>query len=169
MRPVSRRLALVLVVVLAVPALALAADTDPKKRINPADQRKAASIVLKRADFVAGWKKGESWPSSDERLQLPRLQPRPVRPRAHRRGQTDRSTGRRDPVGLLGCERLQDAARGDARVGTERQARARAVPRAAVQDELAKSGGKMAITRRGAGRLPKVAPRQPSIRVGLDG
>ena len=55
----SRRLALVLLVVLAVPALALAADTDPKKRINPADQRKARSIVLKRTDFVAGWKTDE--------------------------------------------------------------------------------------------------------------
>jgi hypothetical protein len=43
--------------VLALPALALAAATDPKKQINPVDQRKAASIVLKRTDFVAGWKK----------------------------------------------------------------------------------------------------------------
>ena len=49
----SRRLALVLLVVLAVPALALAADTDPKRKINPADERKAASIVFKRTDFAA--------------------------------------------------------------------------------------------------------------------
>jgi len=54
---VSRRLALVLLVVFAVPALALAADTDPQRKINPADERKAASIVFKKTDFAAGWKR----------------------------------------------------------------------------------------------------------------
>ena len=53
----SRRLALVLLVVFAVPALALAADTDPQRKINPADERKAASIVFKKTDFAAGWKR----------------------------------------------------------------------------------------------------------------
>jgi hypothetical protein len=62
---VSRRLALVLLAVLAVPALALAADTDPKRKINPADERKAASIVFKRTDFTAGWKRTTS-PSTDD-------------------------------------------------------------------------------------------------------
>ena len=52
-----RRLALVLLVVFAVPALALAADTDPQRKINPADERKAASIVFKKTDFAAGWKR----------------------------------------------------------------------------------------------------------------
>ncbi len=61
----SRRLALVLLAVLAVPALALAADTDPKRKINAADERKATSIVFKRADFTAGWKRTSS-PSTDE-------------------------------------------------------------------------------------------------------
>ena len=53
----GRRLAILLAACLAVPALALAADADPKKRITPADQGKAASIVLKRADLAAGWKR----------------------------------------------------------------------------------------------------------------
>ncbi len=53
----SRRLALLLLVVLAVPAIALAADTDPHRKINAADERKAASIVFKRTDFAAGWKR----------------------------------------------------------------------------------------------------------------
>ena len=61
----SRRLALLLLVALAVPALALAADTDPKRRINAADERKAATIVLKRADFAAGWKRTSS-PDNDD-------------------------------------------------------------------------------------------------------
>jgi hypothetical protein len=62
---VSRRLALVLLVILAVPALALAAETDPKRKINAADERKAASIVFKRTDFTAGWKRTTS-PSTDD-------------------------------------------------------------------------------------------------------
>ena len=52
-------------VCLAVPAVALAADTDPKKRITAADQAKARSIVLKRTDFAAGWKKVPASPDSD--------------------------------------------------------------------------------------------------------
>ena len=61
----SRRLLLLVLVVLALPALALAAATDPKKQINPADQRKAASIVLKRPDvIVPGWKKVATIPNS---------------------------------------------------------------------------------------------------------
>ena len=63
----SRRLVLLLIVVLAVPALALAADTDPKRKINPADERKATSIVFKRTDFAAGWKRSTT-PSDDDDL-----------------------------------------------------------------------------------------------------
>jgi hypothetical protein len=51
-----RRLGALLVLSIAVPAVALAADTDPKRKITAADQAKARSILLKRADFVAGWK-----------------------------------------------------------------------------------------------------------------
>jgi hypothetical protein len=64
---VSRRIVLLLIVVLAVPALALAADTDPKRKINAADERKAASIVFKRTDFAAGWKRTTT-PSDDDDL-----------------------------------------------------------------------------------------------------
>jgi hypothetical protein len=60
-----RRLALLLLALLAVPALALAADTDPKRKITAADERKASAIVLKRADLAAGWKKTTS-PSTDD-------------------------------------------------------------------------------------------------------
>ena len=52
---VRRRLTILLLACLVAPALALAADTDPKKKLTPADQAKARSIVLKRSDFVAGW------------------------------------------------------------------------------------------------------------------
>lgn len=63
----NRRLALVLLVVLAVPALALAADTDPKRQLTPADERKAGAIVLKRTDFRAGWKRTTT-PNDDAEL-----------------------------------------------------------------------------------------------------
>ena len=65
MSAVSRRFALLLLVVLAVPAIALAADTDPKRKINGADERKAASIVFKRTDFSSGWNR-TSTPNSDD-------------------------------------------------------------------------------------------------------
>lgn len=63
----NRRLALVLFVALAVPALALAADTDPKRQLTPADERKAGAIVLKRTDFTSGWKRTTT-PNSDAEL-----------------------------------------------------------------------------------------------------
>ena len=64
----SRRLVVLLLVALAVPAIALAADTDPKRKINPADERKAASIVFKRTDFTAGWKRTTTPNSADDDL-----------------------------------------------------------------------------------------------------
>jgi hypothetical protein len=72
---VRRRLAVVLLIALVVPALALASHKDPKKQINAADQRKAASIVLKRTDFVAGWKKTPSSPDDDSHLDCPGYDP----------------------------------------------------------------------------------------------
>jgi hypothetical protein len=62
---VRRCLGALLVLCIAVPAVALAADTDPKKKITPVDQAKARSILLKRSDFAAGWKKVPASPDSD--------------------------------------------------------------------------------------------------------
>ena len=64
----SRRLALLLLVVLVIPAVGLAADTDPKRKINAGDERKAASIVFKRTDFTAGWKRTSTANSGDDEL-----------------------------------------------------------------------------------------------------
>jgi hypothetical protein len=60
-----RLLAILFVLCVAVPAVALAADTDPKKQITPADQAKARSILLKRTDFAAGWKRVAPSPDSE--------------------------------------------------------------------------------------------------------
>jgi hypothetical protein len=62
---VKRLLGAVLVLCIAVPAVALAADTDPKKKITAADQAKARAIVLKRSDLGDGWKKTPLSPESD--------------------------------------------------------------------------------------------------------
>jgi hypothetical protein len=62
---VNRLLAALLVLCIAVPAVALAADTDPKKKITAADQAKARSLLLKRTDLAAGWKKVPPSPDSD--------------------------------------------------------------------------------------------------------
>jgi hypothetical protein len=64
---VPRFLAVLAVLCVCVPAVALAAaDTDPKKKLNAADQAKARSVLLKRTDFAAGWKKVPSSTDSDE-------------------------------------------------------------------------------------------------------
>jgi len=62
---VNRLRAALLVLCIAVPAVALAADTDPKKKFTAADQAKARSMLLKRTDFAAGWKKVPPSPDSD--------------------------------------------------------------------------------------------------------
>jgi hypothetical protein len=64
-RRVNRILGALLVLCIAVPAVALAADTDPKKRITTADQARARSIVLKLSDLSAGWKKVPPPPERD--------------------------------------------------------------------------------------------------------
>jgi hypothetical protein len=64
---VPRLLVVLVALCIGVPAVALAAaDTDPKKKLTAADQAKARSVVLKRGDFVAGWKKVPAPPESDE-------------------------------------------------------------------------------------------------------
>jgi hypothetical protein len=62
---VNRVLGALLVLCIAVPAVALAADTDPKRKTTAADLAKARSILLKRSDFAAGWKKVATPPDSD--------------------------------------------------------------------------------------------------------
>jgi hypothetical protein len=55
---VTRLAVLLLVVVLAAPALALAAKVDPKaprQRPVPADVKKAAKLTLRRTDLATGW------------------------------------------------------------------------------------------------------------------
>lgn len=71
-----RRLTFAFVIVLmALPALALASHTDPKRQINAVDQRKATSILLKRTDFNTGWTKLPNSPDDDEHMSCPGYNP----------------------------------------------------------------------------------------------
>ena len=163
----SRRLALVLVVVLAVPALALAADTDPKKRINPADQRKAASIVLKRSDFVPGWTTGESRPRSNEDYNCPGYNP----------DQSDLVLTGEVQTEFHGAEGIPSVSsvanvyktRREALAAWTRSAKPALAPCLArlFKQEIERDGGKVAITKSGGVAFPKVAPRTVAYRVAL--
>jgi hypothetical protein len=73
-RGVRRRLAVLALACLALPALAAAADNDPQRRISAADERKAASIVLKRTDFVTGWSRTTT-PSTGDDFDCPYFRP----------------------------------------------------------------------------------------------
>jgi hypothetical protein len=74
-RPVRRRVAVLLFAALALPALALAGHQEPKRQVNAEDERKAASIVLKRADLAAGWKKLPARAPDDSHVDCPGYQP----------------------------------------------------------------------------------------------
>jgi hypothetical protein len=58
-------LVLLLAGCLVLPALALAADTDPQERYTAADKAKARSLLLKRGDLVAGWKQSPAAKADD--------------------------------------------------------------------------------------------------------
>lgn len=60
-----RRLAAVLIVALAIPALAWAGARDPQERFAAADQAKARALLLTRADLLTGWKKAPPAPDED--------------------------------------------------------------------------------------------------------
>ena len=162
----SRRLLLLVLVVLALPALALAAATDPTKQINPVDQRKAASIVLMRPDvIVPGWKKVAVIPEQRRGSRLPRVQPRPIRPHPDRRGR-EQLRGRRDQ-GRLGVQRLQDQARCARLVDTACETRSRSLPRSVVQagDRAGRRQSRDREVR--PDRFPEFAPRTAAFRVSM--
>ena len=69
------RLAVLLAGCLALPAIAFGADTDPLKRIDLADQRKAASVILQRADLGAGWRKVSVTPDDVADVACPGFNP----------------------------------------------------------------------------------------------
>ncbi len=159
----SRRLA-VLLVALALPAVALAADTDPQKRLTAADQRKAASIVLKRSDFVAGWKKAPARPDSDSDYSCPGYNP----------NQSDLVlTGEVEaeftgPEGIPSVHSVANLykTRREAVAAWTRSDKPGVAPCVAkvLKRELEADGSKVTITKQGKFAFPRYAPRMLALR-----
>ncbi len=164
----SRRLALLLVLALALPALALAADTDPKERFNAADQRKAASIVLKRSDFAAGWKKVPSKPDSSEDNSCPNYNPDQSDLVLTGEAEADFELAGGLPS-VVSVANVYKSRREAVAAWTRSAKPALASCLAAIlKREAAASGQKLAITKTGMIPFAKLAPRTVAYRVGLE-
>lgn len=167
-RFVPRRLVALVLVVLAVPALALAANTDPQKQINPGDQRKAGSIVLKRADFATGWKKVPNTPDSGEDPSCAGYNP----------DQSDLILTGEVEARFEGASGFPSVAsisniyktRRDALAAWTRSEKPGLAPCLAqlLKREIEKGGGKVAIAKQGRIAFPKLAPRTSAYRVVLN-
>ena len=152
-----------MLVVLALPAFALAAGTDPRKQINPVDQRKAASIVLKRTDLAAGWTTVPNTPNSVEDPSCPRYKPDQSdliltgETQANFEGDTSRVTS---------VSNVYKTKR-DALAAWTRSVQPALAPCLAqiLKRGIEDAGGKAAIVRQGRIAFPTLAPRTAAYRV----
>lgn len=161
----GRRLLLFVLAVLALPALALAAGTDPKKQINPVDQRNAASIVLNRTDFVPGWKKLPNTPDTGEDPSCPGYNP----------DQSDLILTGEVEATFQGAAAVPSVTSFSNIFKTKRDALASwtrsvkpALARCAglfLKQGIEKEGGKATIAKQGQIAFPKFAPRTAAYRV----
>jgi hypothetical protein len=163
----SRRLLLLVLVVLALPALALAAAADPTKQINPVDQRKAASIVLKQPDLIVpGWKKVATIPNSATEPGCPGYTP----------DQSDliltgeASNNYEGGQAKVGLESNVFKTRRDALASWTRLVKPALAPCLArlLKQGIESIGGKAAIGRSGQIAFPKFAPRTAAFRVSMN-
>lgn len=163
----SRRLLLLVLVVLALPALALAAATDPTKQLNSVDQRKAASIVLKRPDvIVPGWKKVAVLPNSTADSGCPGYTP----------DQSDliltgESTSNFEGGATkVGLESNVFKTRRDALASWTRLVKPALAPCLVrlLKQGIEAVGGKAAIVKSGSIAFPKFAPRTAAFRVSMN-
>jgi hypothetical protein len=161
---VNRRLVLSVLVALAVPALALAAGTDPQKQINSVDQRKAASIVFKKADFpVAGWTKVPSNGSGD--LSCPGYNP--DESDLILTGEAEASFRSGTGIPSFNSAASVYKTKRDALASWTRgvkPALASCMART-LQEAFRQSGAKVAILSKGQIALPKLAPRTAAYRL----
>lgn len=160
-----RRLLIFVLAVLALPALALAADTDPKKQINPVDQRNAASIVLKRTDFVPGWRKVPNTPDSGEDVSCPGYNP--DQSDLILTGEVEATFQRTTAVPSVTSFSNVFKTDRDALVSWTRSVKpalARCVGQFLKQG-IEEGGGKATIVKQGQIAFPKLAPRTAAYRV----
>ena len=159
----ARRLAILVTVCLVVPALALAAAGDPKKRIAPADQKKAAAIVLKRADLAAGWKRVRT-PDSGDDLKCPGFNPdeSDLTLTGESESEFDSTDGRFIASSSSVYASAKDAVASWTR--NVKPALARCVAHF-FRQEVTAAGGKAVIVKQGRISFPRVAPRTAAFRV----
>ena len=163
-----RRLALLLIACLAVPAVALAGHTDPKKQVTAADQRKAASIVLKRSDFAAGWKKVPSAPDTNEENGCPGYNPDQSDLVLSGEVEAEFETAEGIPT-VMSVANVYKTKSDAVKAWTRSAKPALASCLAQVLErEVEKSGGKVTIAKSGAIAFPKLAPRAAAYRVGFN-
>ena len=165
----SRRLVLLVLVVLALPALALAAGTDPTKQISTGDQRKAASIALKRPDVaVPGWRKVAVIPNGPNGAADPGCP-------GYNPDQSDliltgeAASNFEGGATKVGLESNVFKTRGDALASWTRAVKPALAPCLArlFKQVIEQVGGKAAIVRSGQIAFPKVAPRTAAYRVSM--
>jgi hypothetical protein len=162
---VGRRLAAVLAGCLAVPALALAADGEPKKRIVPADQKRAAAVVLKRTDLAAGWKRVSTPDAGDDDLKCPGFDP--DESDLTLTGESETEFESTDGSRYLTSFSELYATPRQAATSWSRSAKpalARCIAHF-FREGIAKEGGTAAIVRQGSIAFPRVAPRTIALRV----
>jgi hypothetical protein len=160
---VGRRLAIVLTLCLALPALAFAAAGDPKKQITPTDQKKAASIVLKRADLAAGWKRVSS-PAGGDDLTCPGFNPNESD--LTLTGESEANFKYKGGMPYVGSFSNVYVSTKDALASWVRNIKP-AVARCAAHafSQTAPAGWKVAILKQGRIAFPQVAPRTAAFRV----
>lgn len=166
---VSRRLTASLVALcLVVPAVAFAAETDPKRQITAADERRAASIVLKRTDLSGAWKRTTN-PSADDDLACSFYAPdgSDLTISGDAESEFERTGGMPSILSYADVyTTAKDAAASWSR--TVRPELARCVAKL-LQDEMRRGpGGSLKVLRHGTIAFPRVAPRTAAFRIALE-
>jgi hypothetical protein len=160
----GRPLAALLLLCVCVPAVALAAGTDPKERITAADQAKARSIVVSRADFVGGWTRLPAAPESDEAC--PGFDPDNSDLTLTGQAQADFAHPDGFPKVLSSADVY--VSRADASAAWTRNVKPAAAARCVAhvfRRDVEADGGNVTIVSHGPMAFPKVAPKTAAFRV----
>ena len=162
-----RRLAVLAVACLVVPALALAANGEPKKRITPADQKRATAVLLKRTDLAAGWKRVRTSDSGDDETACPGFDP--DESDLTLTGESESEFESTDGARYLTTFSELYVSRHDALASWSRSAKPELARCIAYffRQGIAKEGGTVKIVRQGRITFPRVAPRTIALRVGM--
>ena len=162
-----RRLA-VLLLALALPAVAFAAETDPQKRFTAADNAKAASIVLKRADFAAGWKRMPATPDSPDEFRCAGYDPDQSDLVLTGEAQADFTAAEGSPAVVTVANVFKTRAQATASWTRTVKAPLLRCLTQALQEAFAKQGTKATVTRKGVIAFPRYAPRTAAYRFSFD-